>query len=57
MMNNHGNEKKNSTKRKYSENKLLNYTTISTKLKLTTEFLLYPTLSTTLQQGGMAMAL
>jgi hypothetical protein len=51
--------KKSSTKRKYSENKLLNYTTISTKLKLTTEFLVYSLLSYSLYYSpnkGMAMA-
>jgi hypothetical protein len=51
--------KKSSTKRKYSENKLLNYTTISTKLKLTTEFLVYSLLSYSLYflfYKGMAMA-
>jgi hypothetical protein len=59
MMNNHGNERKNSIKRKYFENKLLNYTTISTKLKLTTEFLVYSLLSYSLYYSlnkGMTMA-
>jgi hypothetical protein len=42
-------------KEKVSENKLLNYTTRSTKLNLSTEFLLYFLLSYSLNKG-MAMA-
>jgi hypothetical protein len=46
-------------KEKVSENKLLNYTTRSTKLNLSTEFLLYSFLSYSLYYSlnkGMAMA-
>jgi hypothetical protein len=45
-------------KEKVSENKLLNYTTRSTKLNLSTEFLLYSLLSYSLYSfnKGMAMA-
>jgi hypothetical protein len=47
-------------KEKVSENKLLNYTTRSTKLNLSTEFLLYSFLSYSLYyyplNKGMAMA-
>jgi hypothetical protein len=46
-------------KEKVSENKLLNYTTRSTKLNLSTEFLLYSLLSYFLYYSfnkGMAMA-
>jgi hypothetical protein len=45
-------------KEKVSENKLLNYTTRSTKLNLSTEFLLYSLLSYSLYSSfnkGMAM--
>jgi hypothetical protein len=46
-------------KEKVSENKLLNYNTRSTKLNLSTEFLLYSILSYSLYYSlnkGMAMA-
>jgi hypothetical protein len=44
MMNNHGMKEK-LYKEKVSENNLLNYTTRSTKLNLSTEFLLYSFIS------------
>jgi hypothetical protein len=44
-MNNHGNKRKKLYKEKVYENKILIYTTRSTKLNLSIEFLLYSFLS------------